>query len=158
MSEGFLSQEEIDALLRGDSISSPTVADLSDIEKDALGEIGNISMGSAATTLSVLLGRRVSITTPRVSVTSMEEIKGQYPLPYVVIEVGYTQGILGTNVLAIREQDALIISDLMMGGDGTNPPTELQTTSARGMYSFTSSSEGVDTCSLFSSSEAIGIY
>lgn len=125
MSEGFLSQEEIDALLRGDPISSPAVADLSDIEKDALGEIGNISMGSAATTLSVLLGRRVSITTPRVSVVSMEKIKGQYPLPYVVIEVGYTHGILGTNVLAIREQDALIISDLMMGGDGTNPPTEL---------------------------------
>jgi len=125
MSEGFLSQEEIDALLRGDPISSPTVADLSDIEKDALGEIGNISMGSAATTLSVLLGRRVSITTPRVSVVSMEEIKGKYPLPYVVIEIGYTHGILGTNVLAIREQDALIISDLMMGGDGTNPPTEL---------------------------------
>jgi len=125
MSEGFLSQEEIDALLRGDPISSPVTADLSDIEKDALGEIGNISMGSAATTLSVLLGRRVSITTPRVSVVSMEEIKGQYPLPYVVIEVGYTHGILGTNVLAIREQDALIISDLMMGGDGTNPPTEL---------------------------------
>ena len=44
MSEGFLSQEEIDVLLRGDPISSPTVADLSDIEKDALGEIGNISM------------------------------------------------------------------------------------------------------------------
>ena len=125
MSEGFLSQEEIDALLRGDPISSPTVPDLSDIEKDALGEIGNISMGSAATTLSVLLGRRVSITTPRVSVASMDIIKGQYPLPYVVIEVGYTHGILGTNVLAIREQDALIISDLMMGGDGTNPPTEL---------------------------------
>lgn len=125
MSEGFLSQEEIDALLRGDPISSPTVADLSDIEKDALGEIGNISMGSAATTLSVLLGRRVSITTPRVSVASMNEIKDQYPLPYVVVEVSYTHGILGTNVLAIREQDALIISDLMMGGDGTNPPTEL---------------------------------
>ncbi|MBP2628626.1 MAG: CheC, phosphatase, inhibitor of methylation / FliN fusion protein [Firmicutes bacterium] len=125
MSEGFLSQEEIDALLRGDPISSPVVADLSDIEKDALGEIGNISMGSAATTLSVLLGRRVSITTPRVSVASMEKIKNQYPLPYVVIEVGYTHGILGTNVLAIREQDALIISDLMMGGDGTNPPPEL---------------------------------
>jgi len=125
MSEGFLSQDEIDALLRGDPVSAPVAAELSDIEKDALGEIGNISMGSAATTLSVLLGRRVSITTPRVSVVSMEQIKGQYPLPYVVVEVGYTHGILGTNVLAIREQDALIISDLMMGGDGTNPPTEL---------------------------------
>lgn len=126
MSDGFLSQEEIDALLRGEPVaSSPAVPELSDMEKDAIGEIGNISMGSAATTLSILLGRRVSITTPRVSMTSLKEIQNQYPLPYLVIEVGYTQGILGTNLLAIREMDALIIADLMMGGDGTNPPTEL---------------------------------
>ncbi|SFL72283.1 flagellar motor switch phosphatase FliY [Pelosinus propionicus] len=125
MTEGFLSQDEIDALLRGEATSSSPAPELSAIEQDALGEIGNISMGSAATTLSVLLGRRVSITTPRVSVSNLEEIKGQYPLPYLVIEVGYTHGIVGTNVLAIREQDALIIADLMMGGDGLNPPTEL---------------------------------
>lgn len=125
MSDGFLSQEEIDALLRGEPAPSPAVSDLTDIEKDALGEIGNISMGSAATTLSILLGRRVSITTPRVSLASLKEIQDQYPLPYLVIEVGYTQGITGTNLLAIREMDALIIADLMMGGDGTNPPTEL---------------------------------
>lgn len=128
MSDGFLSQEEIDALLRGEPVSSPSVAEqptLSDMERDALGEIGNISMGSAATTLSVLLGRRVSITTPRVSVSSLNEIKEQYPLPYLVIEVGYTHGIVGTNLLAIREQDALIIADLMMGNDGLNPPTDI---------------------------------
>lgn len=126
MNDGFLSQEEIDALLRGEQLTSPASApDLDEMEKDALGEIGNISMGSAATTLSILLGRRVSITTPRVSISSLNEIKRQYPLPYLVIEVGYTQGIVGTNLLAMREQDALIIADLMMGGDGTNPPTEL---------------------------------
>lgn len=128
MSDGFLSQEEIDALLRGEPVAaspSPAGQELSDIEKDALGEIGNISMGTAATTLSVLLGRRVSITTPKVSISTLDEIKRQYPLPYLVIEVGYTQGLLGTNLLAIREQDALIIADLMMGGDGVNPPNEL---------------------------------
>lgn len=125
MNDGFLSQEEIDALLRGDQVTSPAQPELSDMEKDALGEIGNISMGSAATTLSILLGRRVSITTPRVSISSLNEIKQQYPLPYLVIEVGYTQGIAGTNLLAMREQDALIIADLMMGGDGANPPTGL---------------------------------
>lgn len=128
MSDGFLSQEEIDALLRGEPVAaspSPAGADLSDMEKDALGEIGNISMGTAATTLSVLLGRRVSITTPKVSISNLNEIKRQYPLPYLVIEVGYTHGLLGTNILAMREQDALIIADLMMGGDGSNPPSEL---------------------------------
>ncbi|HML86993.1 MAG TPA: flagellar motor switch phosphatase FliY [Methylomusa anaerophila] len=136
MSDGFLSQEEIDALLRGEpaapatsaaseSPASPEIPNLNDMENDALGEIGNISMGTAATTLSVLLGRRVSITTPRVCISSIEEIKKQYPLPYLVIEVGYTQGVLGSNILAMKEQDALIIADLMMGGDGTNPPTEI---------------------------------
>lgn len=136
MNDGFLSQEEIDALLKGGSDDSQAPAqavetgavaleELSDIERDALGEIGNISMGSAATTLSVLLGRRVSITTPRVSVDTLGSIKDHYPLPYLIVEVGYTHGIEGNNILAIHEQDALIISDLMMGGEGTNPPTEL---------------------------------
>lgn len=129
MSDGFLSQDEIDALLRGEpsptTASSAQQADLSDIERDALGEIGNISMGSAATSLSVLLGRKVSITTPKVTVSSLSEIKNEYPLPYLIIEVGYTHGIMGTNLLAMRDHDALIIADLMMGNDGTNPPTEL---------------------------------
>ncbi len=125
MSDGFLSQDEINALLRGEPASSPATPDLSDMEKDALGEIGNISMGSAATSLSILLGRRVSITTPRVSTSSLREIKNQYPLPYMVIEVGYTHGIAGTNLLAMHEQDALIIADLMMGNDGANPPAQL---------------------------------
>lgn len=126
MGDGFLSQEEIDALLRGEK---PTDTDdqstITDMEKDALGEIGNISMGSAATTLSILLGRRVSITTPQVEISTFNEVKRRYPLPYLVIEVGYTQGLNGTNLFAVQERDAAIIADLMMGGDGTNPPSEL---------------------------------
>ena len=143
MSDDLISQEEIDALLNGggDSAAAPEApADnpapaegspsqegdaLTDIERDALGEIGNISMGSAATTLSVLLGHKVSITTPTVSVDTLASIKDQYPMPYLIVEVGYTVGIDGNNVLAIQAQDASIIADLMMGGDGTNPTQEL---------------------------------
>ena len=122
MSDDMISQEEIDALLNGglaggdsapagDADSSAGEADssssqlddiLSDIEKDALGEIGNISMGSAATTLSVLLGHKVSITTPTTSVATMSIIKEHYPMPYLVVEVGYSIGIDGNNVLAIQ--------------------------------------------------------
>ena len=145
MSDDMISQEEIDALLNGggssgdDSASPPDssaeapsdeaaiaeVAGVTDIERDALGEIGNISMGSAATTLSVLLGRKVSITTPTVSVSSMSTLKEKYPLPFLVVEVGYSVGIEGNNVLCIQSRDAAIIADLMMGGDGTNPESEL---------------------------------
>ena len=148
MSDEMISQEEIDALLNGGipsadagaetpaagdapaeqaaAVPSADVANLlSDIEKDALGEIGNISMGSAATTLSVLLGHKVSITTPAVSIDTMAMIKDQYPMPYLIVEVGYTVGINGNNILAIQASDASIIADLMMGGDGTNPSEEL---------------------------------
>lgn len=148
MSDEMISQEEIDALLNGGIPSAdagaetPAAGDapaeqaaaapsadvanlLSDIEKDALGEIGNISMGSAATTLSVLLGHKVSITTPAVSIDTMAMIKDQYPMPYLIVEVGYTVGINGNNILAIQASDASIIADLMMGGDGTNPSEEL---------------------------------
>lgn len=134
-----LTQEEIDALLNGaasesaasDSASneeaSSVLSDdlLSSMEKDALGEIGNISMGSAATTLSVLLGHKVNITTPTVSVDTMSTIQNQYPMPYLVVEVGYVIGINGNNILAIQASDASIIADLMMGGDGLNPQEEL---------------------------------
>lgn len=136
MTDDMISQEEIDALLNGGLMSSsdpepePTPAadeedGLSDMERDALGEIGNISMGSAATTLSVLLGHKVNITTPTVHIDSLSVIKDQYPMPYLVVEVGYVIGINGNNVLAIQAQDASIIADLMMGGDGLNPPEEL---------------------------------
>lgn len=133
-----LTQEEIDALLNG-AASEPAASDsasneeassvlsddlLSSMEKDALGEIGNISMGSAATTLSVLLGHKVNITTPTVSVDTMSTIQNQYPMPYLVVEVGYVIGINGNNILAIQASDASIIADLMMGGDGLNPQEE----------------------------------
>jgi flagellar motor switch protein FliN/FliY len=130
MNDGILSQDEIDALLNGGT-SSKSPADtysrveLSDFERDAVGEIGNISMGTSATTLSTLLRRRVSITTPRVSITSQAQLQEEYPLPYVVVEVKYTEGINGTNMLVIKEEDACIIADIMMGGDGKSPNMNL---------------------------------
>jgi len=124
MNDGILSQEEIDALLKvqdnNDQLSTGgATTDLSDFEKDTLGEIGNISMGTAATTLSTLLRKKVSITTPNVAIISADQLQDDYPMPYVVAEVEYTVGLAGTNVLVIKEEDACIIADLMMGGDGT---------------------------------------
>jgi len=127
MNDGILSQEEIDALLKGEDIAedmevgagAQSPIQLSDFECDTLGEIGNISMGTAATTLSTLLRQKVSITTPDVSVTSGKQLRDDYPLPYVVVEVQYTEGLEGANILVIKEEDACIIANLMMGGDGT---------------------------------------
>jgi flagellar motor switch protein FliN len=124
-----LSQEEIDALLRGATTPAPdTPADgfsLSDEQKDALGELGNISFGSAATSLSALLQQRVDITTPTVEVIHSSHVQNSFPKPYVMVAVEFTAGLKGSNALAIEINDAKIIADLMLGGDGTNISGEL---------------------------------
>lgn len=122
----MLSQEEIDALLSsGDDDGGGSNEDLTAEEIDALGEVGNISMGTAATTLFTLLGQKVTITTPQVSVISYEELIGSYQDPCVIINVRYKEGIEGVNILILHEDDVKIITDLMMGGDGTNVSDEL---------------------------------
>ncbi|MFC3769885.1 flagellar motor switch phosphatase FliY [Paenibacillus sp. GCM10012303] len=127
-SKDYLSQEEIDALLRqtsedfsgaSSSDGPPSVDDyLSPIEQDALGEIGNITFGSAATALSTLLGKKVDITTPKVSIIAREELEREFPRPHVAIHVNYVDGFDGINLLVIKTKDAQVIADLMMGGTG----------------------------------------
>lgn len=126
MSNEMLSQDEIDALLSGSDVSdilSDVNLDehLSVMEKDALGEIGNISFGSSATALSTLLNQKVDITTPEVTVVLKSKLVDEFPHPYVAIQVSYTEGFTGTNLLVIKQTDAAIIADLMLGGDGKTP-------------------------------------
>jgi flagellar motor switch protein FliN/FliY len=126
MSNGFLSQEEIDALLNGGDISSESEIssepiksfELSDIEKDLLGEVGNISMGSASTALSTIVGQPVSIATPVVSVSTLGELRAKYQTPNIALDVKFTSGITGGNLLVMKTADAAVIASLMMGGDG----------------------------------------
>ncbi|MBM7701875.1 flagellar motor switch phosphatase FliY [Metabacillus iocasae] len=133
MNGDMLSQEEIDALLKGASLdddldnqqqTKKLVIDdyFSEMEKDTIGEIGNISFGSSATALSLLLNQKVDITTPDISVVQKSELEAEFPNPYVAVEVQYTVGISGTNLLVIKQSDAAIIADLMLGGNGINPP------------------------------------
>ncbi|MBM7552740.1 flagellar motor switch phosphatase FliY [Thalassobacillus pellis] len=142
MNDDMLSQEEIDALLRGsdDEIDSSNDDELQagsekndrniddyllPLEKDALGEIGNISFGSSATALSSLLNQKVDITTPTTSLIEREKLTEEFPQPHVAVKVTYTEGFSGENILVIRSKDAAIIADLMLGGDGTSPAEEL---------------------------------
>lgn len=141
--DGMLSQDEINALLSGldtennnNDDTEPAASDassdassdeelLSDIEKDAVGEIANISMGTSATTLYSLVNRKVNITTPKVSLATWDSIVEDYPTPCVFVQIKYTIGLNGSNILVLREEDVKIITDLMMGGDGTNTDGEL---------------------------------
>lgn len=132
MSENrILSQEEINALLSGNLGDEPQEenSDINDyltsLEQDALGEIGNISLGNAATSLATLLGQDVDITTPQVIALRYSELKDMFPNPHVSIHVDYTDGFLGMNLLVLKVDDAKIIADLMMGGSGNAEAGEL---------------------------------
>lgn len=144
MDGGMLSQDEINALLNGMDLSDPpadasaesaapaadgsAVVDeslLSEVERDAVGEVANISMGSSATTLYSLVNRKVDITTPVVTLTNWEGVLADYVKPCVFIQIKYTQGLDGSNILVLHEDDVKVITDLMMGGDGTNTEGEL---------------------------------
>ena len=119
--DGALSQEEINALLSSPGgNSAPVGEELTADEKDAIGEIGNISMGTAATTLSSLVSNKVDISTPVVSFATWQDICDAYERPCVFIRIAYTVGLDGSNILVLRENDVKIITDLMMGGTGQN--------------------------------------
>lgn len=108
--------------------TKPTIGDgevLTDVEKDAIGEVANISMGSSATTLYSLVNRKVNITTPVVTLATWKTLLDSYEKPCVFIQIKYTQGLDGTNILVLKEHDVKVITDLMMGGDGTNTDGEL---------------------------------
>lgn len=127
----ILSQEEINALLNGTGSEDAAAAEedysdlLSPIEKDALGEIGNISLGNAATSLAILLGQDVDITTPSIEVLHSSELVPRFPRPHVSINVDYTDGFQGMNLLVLKEDDAKVIANLMMGGNGEITEEEL---------------------------------
>ena len=123
--DGMLSQEEINALLNEPGVSDIGEQPLTDAEKDAIGEVANISMGTAATALFSLVNKKVDISTPVVSFATWEDIVAAYERPCVFIRIGYTVGLDGSNVLVLKEHDVKVITDLMMGGDGTNTQEEL---------------------------------
>lgn len=129
MSDGVLSQEEINALLNSDDpgASGETNAEavLTSDEADTIGEIANISMGTAATTLFSLVNKKVDISTPVVTLATWDEIVDKYERPCVLVRIAYTKGLDGSNVLVLKEQDVKIITDLMMGGDGSNVDGEI---------------------------------
>lgn len=119
-----LSQEEINALLNNmDSTEAEEAEDknelLSSMEKDAMGEISNISMGTAATTLSSLVNQKVDITTPTVAIATWPDLVDGYDdKSCVLLQISYKEGLNGNNIFVLEEHDVKVIADLMMGGDG----------------------------------------
>lgn len=140
-----LSQAEIDALMNGGATAEPekpaetkeepasseagqvqaseASSEASGLDEqaksDLIGEVGNISMSQAATTLSSILNHRVSITTPRVTRVRFKDLLDGIKAPKVATTVEFKEGLTGVNLMLLEVHDANVIANLMMGGDGT---------------------------------------
>ncbi|MCR4892312.1 MAG: flagellar motor switch phosphatase FliY [Lachnospiraceae bacterium] len=132
--DSMLSQDEINTLLSGMGSDGGSAdaggggggsALLTDAERDAVGEVANISMGTSATTLYSLVNRKVDITTPVVEVATWDTLIQDYEKPCVFVQIHYKVGLDGSNIMVLREHDVKVIADLMMGGDGSNIDGEL---------------------------------
>lgn len=128
----ILSEEGVSGEPEPEIAAAPTAAEkledfsgLTEEQKDALGEVGNICMGSASTTLSMLLNQKVNITSPRVTITNLKDLFDSFDIPHITIFVRFTKGLSGFNLLIMKIQDAAVLADLMMGGDGSHITEEL---------------------------------
>ncbi len=78
---------------------------LTEMETDVIGEVMNISMGAAATAMSTILDKKVNITTPRIQTIGIDEFEFSYLEPVIGVLIKYIEGIDGTNILLLREED-----------------------------------------------------
>ena len=94
------------------------------MELDAIGEMMNISLGSSATAVSNMLNHRVDITTPTVSVVSIEDFTLGDLEPAIAVEIKYVSGLDGSNIMLLKRGDVKTIVDILMGTE--TPDEEFQ--------------------------------
>ncbi len=135
MSDGSLSQEEIDALLQGvdemapDAATAPSqfapAGDLTDNEKNSLLDIVRAQLSSSSNTLSTIISKKVELLNPSLEIKSADEVRDDIGGDNIQVRIDYTEGITGETLFVLKKTDASVIADLMMGQDGTSPPVEL---------------------------------
>ncbi len=129
MGDNFLSQEEIDSLLKKnkevDELNETEESDIGSEEKDIMEEVGNMTMSASAAALSNLTGRNVQIKVSEISAISLGELTAGIESSYVSLHVPFKKGLKGNNMLVMEIADASIIANLMMGGDGGDQREEL---------------------------------
>ncbi len=89
--------------------------EFSSYEIDAVGEILNISMGSAATAVSELLNAKTWITTPQVKVVKVGELNYDNLEPAICVKIVYVEGITGLNMMVLKQNDVQLILNQLLG-------------------------------------------
>lgn len=139
MGDGSLSQDEIDALLKGaddilpssggmggfESSSSSSGGGLSPIERDSVADMLGAAMNVSAPSMASYLQKNLSITNPVIEVKSKDALLSEFNRQYIQVSVGYTGSLNGQNLILMSTQDGGLISSLMLGDDSGTPPAEL---------------------------------
>ena len=127
-----VSQEELDALLGGqqqietiEQVPMSSVKDLSGEEREALSTVLAPAMQAAMTSLSTILNKQVDISTPEVETVEPNKATIGIPGSAIAVEVDYSGGITGHTYLIFLKEQGTLIADIMMGGDGKTPPSEI---------------------------------
>lgn len=120
-----LSKEELEALLGEEGEEEVSVSGLSKEEGGVLKDISGTSMNAAATALSTILNKQVTIAEPEVNEISPQKVTDGISGAAIVVEAEYSGGIKGPTYVIFLKEHGAMIADLMMGGDGTSPPEDI---------------------------------
>lgn len=115
----MLSQDEIEALLGGGNSSNAGANPVDKELMDLMEEVGKDTMKAAANTLESILRLPVTLGEPILRYIKISELRNFYTIPSVGVRIDFRVGLIGSNILIIEDRDAKVISNLMMGGDGS---------------------------------------
>jgi len=131
MSDGALSQDEIDALLAGvdssglGSSSSAPVATMpamaggghSEEERRAFQDFLTANIGALSSNLSMMTGATVNLREPQVAFTNRDALLGELPETVTVVKADFTSGFPGEHVFVLPEDTARNIASLQLKDD-----------------------------------------
>jgi flagellar motor switch protein FliN/FliY len=120
MSDGALSQDEIDALLTGvdpsgagGGLAAPAPAGGSDADRQALQSFLASTVDAQSSTLSMMTGSTISITGPEAFFTNRDAFLAQLPDTVTVVNTKFTSGFPGEHLYLLPEAAARSIAGLM---------------------------------------------
>ena len=129
MSDSTLSQEEIDALLGGGSSSpSPASSEASSgggADYSSLAPLFKEAMDSAGTVAGTLLSKEVTVQDPAIAATTPDGFSTGLSEKSVLFDAALSGGVSGKMAVVLTGDTAAKIADLMMGGDASAPPAEM---------------------------------
>ena len=98
---------------------------LTDMEKDILKEIGNMCAGNATTALAQIIGRRIELELPSVSVIEVQQLPKFMNVdpeePIIGIHMHIWGGAKGNALMVLPKNESFRLIDLLIGPLSENP-------------------------------------